>query len=85
MQSVNGVQCLNITQLFLLSDHFATSSATAGPPVIVIVLLTRIYASLTCKLDFNIVALNSVLLLVLYVPRVSSFISIQFFILNLDG
>ena len=43
MQSVNGVQCLNITHLFLSSDRFATSSATAGPPVIVIVLLTRMY------------------------------------------
>ena len=44
MQSVNGAQCLNITPLFLSSIGLAASSFPA--PVIIIVPLTIIYASL---------------------------------------
>ena len=48
--------------------------------------LTSIYEPLKWhKLDLNIVVLNLVWLLVLYVPRESLFILSQFFILNLDG
>ena len=49
-----------------------------------IVPLTSIYVSLQShKLDFNIEVLNLFSLPVLYVPRDSSFISNQFFALNL--
>ena len=44
MQSMSGVQFLNITPLFISSNCLAASSFSA--PVIVIVLLTSIYASL---------------------------------------
>ena len=44
MQSINGAQFLNITLLLLSSARFAASSAPA--PVIVIVPLTCMYASL---------------------------------------
>ena len=44
MQSVNGAQFLNLTPLFLSSNRFAASSTPA--PVIVIVPLTSMYASL---------------------------------------
>ena len=97
MQSVNGAQFLNITSLFLSSACFAANNCAtvlvasgfgSGPasPAIVIVLLTSIYASLeSYKLDFNIVVLNLISLLILYIPLDSSFISMQFLVLNLDG
>ena len=44
MQSVNGAQFLDITPLFLPFNRFAASSAPT--PVIVIVSLTCMYASL---------------------------------------
>ena len=44
MQSVNRAQLLNITPLFLASNRLTASSFPA--PVIVIVPLTSIYASL---------------------------------------
>ena len=43
-QSVNGTQILNITPLFHSTNHFTASSAPA--PVIVIIPLTIMYASL---------------------------------------
>ena len=82
MQSVDGAQFLNITFLLVL---FASASAAA-------VLLTdtfplaSIYASLQShKLDLSIDALKLICLLTEYVPLDSSFISTQFFVLNLDG
>ena len=57
MQSVNGAQFLNIPLLFLSSNRFATSSAAA--PVIAIVPITSMYASLQShKLHINIEVLN---------------------------
>ena len=44
MQSVNGAQFLNITALFPSSNRFAAKSAPA--PVVVIVPLATMYASL---------------------------------------
>ena len=84
MQSVNDAQFLNITPLFVSSNRFAVSFAPA--PVIVIIPPTSMYTSLKShKLHLNIEVLNSVWLLVLYVPREPSFISTQFFALNLVG
>ena len=80
MQSVNGAQFLNTNFLLAL---FGLSPACAA---IDIVPLTSIYVSLEShKLDLNIEDLNLIYLLVLYVPRESSFISTQFFVLNLVG
>ena len=57
MQLVKGAQFLNATPFSLSSAHLAAASAPL--PLIVIVPLTRIYASLSShKLDFNIVFLN---------------------------
>ena len=81
MQSVNGAQFLNISFLLPLF-------ATAGGATMFgtdIVPLKSIYVSLEVhKLDFNKLVLNFIWLLVLYIPPVSSFISSQFFVLNLD-
>ena len=81
IQSVNGTDCLNNSYLLFLS------AVTFTPcPIRVMVPLISIYASLKShKLDFNIWDLNLILLLALYVPLESSFISIQFFVLNLDS
>ena len=81
IQSVNGAECLNNSYLLFLS------AVTFTPcPIRVMVPLISMYASLKShKLDFNILDLNLILLLVLYVPLESSFISIQSFVLNLDG
>ena len=69
--------------LFLSSYRLAALLSPA--PVIVIVPLTNMYASQKShKLDLTIVLLNLILLPV-YVPLDSSFISIQFLVLNLDG
>ena len=82
MQSVNGAQFLNITSFIVLFEP-ATAAAVFGT---IIVPLTCVYTSLQShKRDFNIVALNLVWLLVLYVLRESSFISAQIFVLNLYG
>ena len=54
---MNGAQFLNFTPLFLSSNRLAASSAPA--PVIVMVPLTSIYASLLLhKLGLNIEILN---------------------------
>ena len=92
MHLVNGAQFLNVTLLFLSSACLAVNNCasvlpSAGPasPVIVIVPLTSIYASVQPhKLDLSIVVLNVISLLV-YVSFDSSFISTQFFVLHLDG
>ena len=84
IQLVNGGQFLNATPLSLSSARQAAALSPA--PVIVIFPLTRIYASLQShKLDFSIAVLNLIWLLTLYVPLDSSLISIQFFVLNLEG
>ena len=81
MQSVDRVQFLNTPSLSLLFG-FAAASGTGA---IDIVHLASIHASLKShKLNFNIVVLNLIWLLVLYVPRESSFISTRFFVLNLE-
>ena len=74
---------LNITPLFL---SFPCLSAALSPaPVIVILPLTHMYASLWSNpLDFYILVLNLRSLLVLYTPLDWSFISIQFLALNVD-
>ena len=60
MQSVNSAQFLNITPLFLSSDRSAASFAPA--PVIFIVPLTSMYASLSAhKLDLDNEVLNYVM------------------------
>ena len=65
MHLVTGGQFLNITPLFLSSARLASASFPA--PVIVIVLLTSIYASpKPHKLDLSVVVLNLVSLLVAY-------------------
>ena len=84
MQLVNGEQFLNITFLFVL---FAAAEAPA-PAVLLtdIFPLTSIYASLLLhKLDLSIAVLNLICLLRDYSPVMSSFISTQFLVLNLDG
>ena len=79
MQSVNGAHFLNTISILL----FPPPAAYAA---IVTVLPTSVYASLQShQVDFNIEVLNLTWLLVLYVPRASSFISTQFFVLNLVG
>ena len=80
MQSVNGVQFLNTTSLSLL---FAPALA-AAVFLTDIVLLVCIHHYNHINLVFNLV-LNLIWLLVIYVPRESSFIFTQFFYLNLDG
>ena len=86
---MNGPELLNVTSFSPLSVCFpvclAASSPASSATVVVIVLLTSMYASLQShKLDFKIVALN--LTLVLLVPHPSSsFTSTQFFVLNLDN
>ena len=82
MQLVNGAQFLNIILLLVL---FA-AAPTADVSSTVIVHLTSMCASvLLHKLDFRIIVLNFIGFLALYVSPESSFISIQFFVLNLDG
>ena len=84
MRFANGAQFLNITPLFVLSARLAAAAYPA--PAIFIVPLISIYESAQShKLDFSIVVLNLISLLVLYSPLASSFISTQFFALNLDG
>ena len=84
MHLVDGAQFLNITPLFLSSAHVAVASSPA--PVIVIVPLTSIYESAQShKLDLSIVVLNLMSLQVVYSLLDLSFISTQFFVLNLDG
>ena len=62
---------------------FAAAPAAA---VFQTVIFPCIYASLEPHtLDLNIEVLNLIWLLVLYVPRDLSFISTQFFVLNLVG
>ena len=57
VQLINGAQFLNATPLSLSSKCLAAASAPS--PAIVIVRLTRIYASLEShKLDFKVVVLN---------------------------
>ena len=73
MQSVNGAHFLNLTPLILSSYRFAVSSAPA--PVIVMVPFTNMYSLLKShKLDFNIEVSKLIWVLVLHVPRESSFI-----------
>ena len=82
IQIVNGAQFLNIAFLLVL---FALASA-AAVLLTVIFPLTSIYASLKShKLDLSIAALNLICLLGEYAPLMSSFISTQFLVLNLDG
>ena len=84
IQSVNDTQFLNVTCLFILSAFLSAGSAPV--PVIDIVLFTSMCTSLySQRLDLNIVVSNLNWLLVLYVPRSSTFTSIQFFALNFDG
>ena len=78
----SGARLLNITFLLVL---FALASA-AAVLLTVIFHLTGIYTSLQSdKLDFNIVVSNLISLPVLYIPLNSSFISTQYFVLNLGG
>ena len=81
MQLVNGAQFLNITFLLVL----LTSIKAAGVFGTVIVVLTCMSAPLQShRFDLIIEALNLMSLSALYVPRDSSFISIQFLVLSLD-
>ena len=81
VQSVNGVQFFNITFLFVLF----TSAVVVKVLTTVIVPSTSMYASLQSqKLELNIAVSNLIWLLVFWVPH-DSFISNQFFVLNLDG
>ena len=76
------MQFLNAAPLSLSSACLAAASAPA--PVIVIFHLTNMYAcEKSYKLDLSIVVLN-LMLLPVYIPLDSSFISIQFLVLNLD-
>ena len=52
MYYINDAQFLNITPLFILSAHFAASAAPA--PLLVIVPLTSMYASLLSH-NFDII------------------------------
>ena len=80
IQSVNGTQFLSIN--FLLALFGLSPARTA----IDIAPLTITYASLEShKTDLKIKVLSLIGLLVLYVPRESSFISTQLFVLNLVG
>ena len=80
MRLLNGAPFLNITCWLALLGAPAVSSAT------VIVPLTSTYTSQQLhKLDLNIEVLNLIWLPSLYVSCDSSFISIQFFVLKLDG
>ena len=77
MYLLNGGQFLNITPLSLSSVCFATLPAPA--PVIVIVPLTSIYASLEIhKLDLGTEVLSLIWLSALYVSCESSFTSTHF-------
>ena len=83
MHLVNGAQFLNVAPLSLSSTRLTAPSSPAL--VIVILPLTSMHASAQShKLDLSIEVLNVISLLV-YVPLDSSFISTQFFVLNLDG
>ena len=82
MQSVNAAELLNNSSLSL-SFGFTAGDGTGG---IDIVLLKSIFASLKShKLNFNIAVFHLIWISVLHVSREPSFISTQFFALNLDG
>ena len=84
MHLVNDTQFLNFTLWFLSSARLVGASSPA--PVIVIASLTSMHASeISHKIDLSIVVLNLISLPVVYPPLVSSFISTEFFVLNLDG
>ena len=86
MKPVNGAQFFNITPLFPSSIAFFYIPADASPPIIVIAPYTSRYASLQShQIDFNILVSNLIWLFALYIPRESSFILTQFFVLKLDG
>ena len=71
---------MNIAWLLFLSACNDDGIATVMVP------LASMYASLKSrKLVFNTEVLNLIWPLVLYVPRASSFISTQLFVLKLDG
>ena len=79
-QAVNGKQLLIIASLLLLSAAIAATIARSSTTIIIP--FTSMYGSLQSQnLDFSIVLLN-LMFLVLYVLRLSSFIQIQFFVLN---
>ena len=81
MELVNGEQFLNITFLIVLF----TAAPSAAVLLAYIFPLTSTYASLSShKLDLSIDVLNLICLLGEYSPLMSSFISTQFFVLNLD-
>ena len=72
--------------LFVISICGYCCKYIAPAPKTVIVPLTSIYPSPKLqKHSFSIEVLNLIVLFLLYVPRASSFISTQLFILNLDG
>ena len=82
MQLVNVEQFLNVAFLIVL---FA-AAPSAAVLLTVIFPLTSIDSSLQShNVDFRIVVLSLIWLLTLYDPLYSSFISTQFFVLNLDG
>ena len=84
LQIINGKKFVNTAPLSPSSFCLAASSTSA--PVIVILPLTSMYASLwSHKLDFNIMVLNLMSLLVLYTPLDLSLVSIQFLVQNLDN
>ena len=84
MQSVNSAQFLNTPCLFLSSAILTAKSAPAL--VIAAVPFRSLYASLLSqRLNFNIVVIDLIWLLVLHVSRATSFISTQFFVLNLNA
>ena len=83
MHLVHEAQFLNVTPLSLSFSCLAAASSLC--PVMVFVPLTSMYESAQShKLDFSIEVLIWILLLV-YVPLDSSFISTYFFVLNLNG
>ena len=76
LSELNVAQYLNITCSFI---------TVASSPSLVIVIVPSQVCMYQCYHEFNIVVLNLIWLLVLYVSPASLFISTRFFVINLDA
>ena len=84
VHSVNGSKFSNITALFILSAVFGASSSSSLVIVVIIYMhyVNNMHTSLLSHKSGLIIEVLNLMLLLLYFPHDSSFISTQFVVLS---